>query len=73
MNTHILSRHDTSWRKKYIIQLESSSSFNRIVNAVAYVKLALINEKLKTIIVNREKVKVINFKLLQQEQFTEAD
>ena len=60
--------------KKAVIQWERFSNFNRLVNAVAYVRRAMSKHKPATLIVSveeREKAKATIFKLLQQEQFSE--
>ena len=60
--------------KKAVIQWERFSNFNRLVNAVAYVRQAMSKHKPVTLIVGveeREKAKATIFKLLQQEQFSE--
>ena len=60
--------------KKAVIQWERFSNFNRLVNAVAYVRRAMSKHKPATLIVSveeREKAKTTIFKLLQQEQFSE--
>ena len=60
--------------KKAVIQWELFSNFNRLVNAVAYVRRAISKHKPVTLIVSveeREKAKATIFKLLQQEQFSE--
>ena len=60
--------------KKAVIQWERFSNFNRLVNAVAYVRRARSKHKPATLIVSveeQEKAKATIFKLLQQEQFSE--
>ena len=60
--------------KKFVIQWERFSNFNRLVNTVAYVQRALNKDKPATLVVSieeREKAKATIFKLLQQEQFGE--
>ena len=60
--------------KKAVIQWERFSNFNRLVNAVAYVRPVMSKHKPATLIVSveeREKAKATIFKLLQQEQFSE--
>ena len=60
--------------KKAVIQWERFSNFNRLMNAVAYVRRAMSKHKPATLIVSieeREKAKATIFKLLQQEQFSE--
>ena len=60
--------------KKAVIQWERFSNFNRLVNAVAYVRRAMSKHKPATLIVSveeREKAKATIYKLLQQEQFSE--
>ena len=60
--------------KKAAVQWERFSSFNRLLNTVAYVQRT--SNKYKTVklvvsIEGREKAKAIIFKLIQQEQFGE--
>ena len=58
--------------KKAVNQWERFSNFNRLVNTVAYVHLALSFYKTTTFVVSieeKEKAKAIIFKFLQQEQF----
>ena len=60
--------------KKAVIQWERFSNFNRLVNAMAYVRRAMSKHKPVTLIASveeREKAKATIFKLLQQEQFRE--
>ena len=60
--------------KKAVIQWERLSNFNRLINAVAYVRQAMSKHKPATHRVSveeREKAKATIFKLLQQEQFSE--
>ena len=60
--------------KKAVIQWERLSNFNRLVNAVAYVRRPMSKHKPATLIVSveeREKAKATIFKLLQQEKFSE--
>ena len=60
--------------KKAVIQWERFSTFNRLVNTVAYVQRALNKHKPATLLVSieeREKAKATISKLLQQEHFGE--
>ena len=60
--------------KKAVIQWERFSSFNRLVNTVAFVQRAFSKHQPATLVVSieeREKAKAIIFKFLQREQFGE--